>query len=152
MNLVTSETRDQSQMVPVRVMVVEDFEPFRVLIASCLKPPAFQVICETSDGLYAVQKAEELRPDLVIMDIGLETLNGIYAARRIRAAAGNSRILFFSAHSDPEVVRDALDAGATGFVDKADADELLAAVDAVLQGRRYLSRSVKGSDDWFRTS
>lgn len=128
-------------------MVAEDFEPFRVFISSLLKSPGFQIVCETSDGLDAVQRAEELRPDLVIMDVGLETLNGIYAARRIRSAAGHSRILFFTAHSDPELVRDALEAGAAGVVAKIDADELLAAVHAVLMGSRYLSKSMKGSDD-----
>lgn len=128
-------------------MVVEDFGPFRALIASLLKSPEFQIVCETSDGLYAVQKAEELRPDLVIMDVGLETLNGIYAARRIRSAADNSRILFFTAYTDPEIVRDALEAGAAGFVAKVDADELLTAVHTVLSGRRYLSKSVSESED-----
>ena len=69
----------------VRILIVDDFEPWRRFVLSVLrKRPELQVVCETSDGLEAVQKAEELRPDLILLDIGLPRLNGIEAARRIR--------------------------------------------------------------------
>ena len=69
----------------VRVLVVEDWEPFRRFLCSTLaKRPELQIIGEVSDGLEAVHKAEELQPDLILLDIGLPTLNGIGAARRIR--------------------------------------------------------------------
>ena len=69
----------------IRVLVVEDSEPFWKLICSTLgKRPELQIVGEVSDGLEAVQKAEELQPDLILLDIGLPTLGGIEAARRIR--------------------------------------------------------------------
>ena len=70
---------------PVRVLVVDDFEPFRRVVVSMLrKRPDLQIICEASDGSEAALKAEELQPDLILLDIGLPKLSGIEAARRIR--------------------------------------------------------------------
>jgi CheY-like chemotaxis protein len=78
----------------VRVLVIEDYEPFRRLICSTLRRrPELQIVGETADGLEAVQKAEELQPDLVVLDIGLPSLNGIEAARRIRKLSPESKIL-----------------------------------------------------------
>jgi len=99
-----------------------------------------QIIGEASDGLEAVQKAEQLQPDLVVLDIGLPRLNGIEAARRIRKLCPASAILFVSQESSGDVVREALSTGALGYVIKARAgSELVAAVEAVRQGRYFLS-------------
>ena len=69
----------------VRILVVDDFQPFHRFIRSMLQNnPELQVICEVCDGLAAVEKAQELRPDLILLDVGLPKLNGIEAARRIR--------------------------------------------------------------------
>src|SRR5882762_387129 len=69
----------------VRVLVVDDYEPFRRFVCSTLgKRPEWQIVGQASDGLEAVQKAEELQPDLIVLDLGLPTLHGIEAARRIR--------------------------------------------------------------------
>jgi CheY-like chemotaxis protein len=74
-----------SNMPSIRVLVVEDFEPFRRFICSVLaEGSGVQVVAEVSDGLEAVRQAEESQPDLILLDIGLPTLNGIKAARRIR--------------------------------------------------------------------
>jgi DNA-binding NarL/FixJ family response regulator len=95
--------------------------------------------------LEAVERAEELKPDLVLLDIGLPRVNGIEAGRRIRKISPNSKILFVSQESSADVVLEAFDLGAQGYLLKADAaDELLPAVDAVLQGRQYLSRRLPG--------
>jgi CheY-like chemotaxis protein len=76
----------------VRALVVDDFEPFRRFVASVLQElPAVQVICEVPDGLEAVQKAEELQPDLIVLDIGLPKLDGLEAARKIRKLSPNSK-------------------------------------------------------------
>ena len=130
----------------VRVLVVEDFEPFRQFIRSMLQNRReFQVICEVSDGPEAVQKAEELHPDLILLDIGLPTLNGIEAARRIRRVAPKSRILFLTQESSSDVVQEALSLGAAGYVLKIQAgSDLLAAMDAVLQGKQFVSSGVAG--------
>jgi DNA-binding NarL/FixJ family response regulator len=93
-----------------------------------------------SDGLQAVQKAEELRPDLVLLDIGLPKLNGIEAARRIRKVSRGSKILFVTQESSAEVVRECLRLGALGYVMKeCAARELLLALEAVCQGRQFVS-------------
>ena len=125
---------------PFGILVVDDFEPFRQFVRSKLQErPELQVICEVSDGLEAVQKAEELQPDLIVLNIGLPTLDGIEAARRIRKLSPKSQILFLSQESSADVVQKALSVG-EGHVFKARAgSELLAAVEAVLTGRQFVS-------------
>ena len=128
-------------MSPMRVLVVEDFAPFWQFIRSTLaERPDVQVIDEVADGLEAVQKAELLEPDLVLLDIGLPTLNGIEAARQIRKLAPACKIIFVSQESSSEVVEEALKLGAWGYVVKTRAaSDLLAAVDAFLEGRQFVS-------------
>jgi len=132
----------------VRVLLVEDFEPFRRFVVSILqKQPDLQIICEVSDGLEAVQKAEELQPDLVLLDIGLPNLNGIEAARRICKVSPKSKILFLSENRSLDIAEEALRVGAGGYVVKSDtAGELLPAVEAVLNGKRFVSASLAGND------
>ncbi len=127
-------------MSRVRVLVVEDFVPFRQFISSRLATRRdLQVICEVSDGLEAVQKAVELKPDLILLDIALPSLNGIEAARRIRTLAPESKIIFLSQESSPDVVQEAFSLGAQGYVVKAKAgSELLDAVDAVISGKKFI--------------
>jgi DNA-binding NarL/FixJ family response regulator len=121
--------------------LVDDFEPFRRLVASMLQQqPELQVVGHVPDGLEAVQKAKELQPDLILLDIGLPGLNGIDAARRIRCISPRSKILFLSENGSPDVAREALGTGARGYVLKSGlAGELLPAVEAVLLGRRFVS-------------
>jgi DNA-binding NarL/FixJ family response regulator len=136
-----------SPQAPTRILVVDDFEPFRSFVLSVFSEASeFEIICEVSDGLEAVQKAEELLPDLILLDIGLPRLNGIEAARQIRKLAPNSKILFLSQESSADVVREALSFGAMGYVVKADAgNELLPAVEAVRQGRQFVSSGSLGN-------
>jgi DNA-binding NarL/FixJ family response regulator len=133
-------------VTPVRVLVVDDSEPWRRFVCSTLgKRPELQVICEVSDGLVAVQKAEELQPDLIVLDIGLPTLNGMEGAGRILKLAPESKILILSQESSADVVQEALSVGALGYVVKAHAGtELLAAVDAVCQGKQFISKGIIG--------
>jgi DNA-binding NarL/FixJ family response regulator len=127
-------------MSSLRVLVVEDFAPFRQFICSTLaKRCDLQIICEVSDGLEAVQKADELKPDLILLDIGLPTLNGIEAARRIRKLAPESKIIFLSQESSADVVQEALSLGAWGYVVKIRAaSELLPAVQAVISEKQFV--------------
>jgi DNA-binding NarL/FixJ family response regulator len=127
-------------MLLLRVLVVEDFAPFRRFICSTLEKRAnLQVICEVSDGLEAVHKAEELKPDLILLDIGLPTLNGIDAARRIRKLAPESKIIFLTQESSPDIVQEALGLGAWGYVVKTKAaSELLAAVESVISEKQFV--------------
>src|SRR5258705_9035704 len=130
----------------VRVLVVDDYEPFRRLVCSTLeKRSELQIIGEAADGLEAVLKAEELQPDLIVLDIGLPTLNGFEAARRIRKLSPKSKILFVSQESSADVVQEALCLGALGYIAKTHAgSELLAAVEAVCQGRRFVGAGLAG--------
>jgi DNA-binding NarL/FixJ family response regulator len=125
----------------VRVLVVEDSEPFRKFISSTLgKRPELQIVGEVIDGLEAVQRAGELQPDLIVLDIGLPSLNGMEAARQIRKVSPESKILFLSQESSADVAQEGLCLGALGYVVKAHAgSELLIAVEAVLRGERFLS-------------
>jgi DNA-binding NarL/FixJ family response regulator len=125
----------------VRVLTVDDFEPWRRFVSSTLKNKTkFQVICEVGDGLDSVRKAEELQPDLVVLDIGLPRLNGIEAARQIRKVAPKSKVIFLTENDCPDIAAEALTTGASGYVVKSDAGrELLPAVEAVLQGRQFTS-------------
>ena len=130
----------------IRVLVVEDYESWRRYFSTLLpKNEGLQVIGEVSDGLEAVQKAEELQPDLILLDIGLPRLNGIEAARRIRRVSPASKILFVSENRSADVAEEALNTGAGGYVMKSDAEsELLPGIRAVLDGKRFISASLAG--------
>ena len=132
----------------IHILVVDDYEPIRRFLCSELSnQPRLQIISEASDGLEAVQMAQDLQPDLILLDVGLPTLNGIEAARRIRKLSPNSKILFVSQQSSPDLVQAALETGALGYVVKSDAGgELLPAVEAVLRGQRFVSSSLAGHD------
>lgn len=111
---------DDDRSAPaVRVLVVEDYAPFRRFIFSTLgKRPNLHIIGEAADGLEAAQKAEELQPDLILLDVGLPSLNGIEAARRIRRLSPKSKILLVSQESSLDVVEEAFNSGALGYVAK----------------------------------
>jgi DNA-binding NarL/FixJ family response regulator len=92
----------------VRIIVVEDFAPFRQFIFEMLATRRnLQMIGGVSDGLEAVQKAVELRPDLILLDIGLPSLNGIEVARQISKLAPESKIIFLTQESSADAVREA---------------------------------------------
>ena len=125
----------------IRVMIVEDFPAFRIFVRAKLEQRSeFQVICELSDGQEAVHKARELRPHLILLDIGLPTLNGIEAARRILCLVPESKIIFLSQETTPDIVQEAMRLGASGYVFKTHAEgDLLLAIGAVLSGKRFVS-------------
>jgi len=126
--------------------VVDDFEGWRRFVSSIVqKLPGWHVVREASDGLEAVQRAKELNPELILLDIGLPKLNGIEAARQIRKHAPHSKILFVSANDSLDIALEALNAGASGYVVKRDAgSELKRAVEALIQGKRFVSSSLRG--------
>lgn len=130
----------------VRILVVDDYEPWRDFIVNTLKKePGLQVIGKVSDGSAAVQQAHQLQPDLILLDIGLPTLNGIEAATRIRGSSPSSKILFVSENRAVDIVEKALSTGAGGYVIKSDAaGELLPAIKAVLEGKRFISARLTG--------
>ena len=112
--------------------------------------PEWQVIAEASDGLEAVEKAEGLKPDLILLDIGLPKLNGIEAARRIQQLSPSSKIIFLSQNNSLDIVTAALSSGARGYVRKTDVKrELLPAMDAVLSGEQFVSSALRGRETQF---
>jgi DNA-binding NarL/FixJ family response regulator len=125
----------------IRVMVVEDFLSFSQFVRLKLaQRPKLQVICEVSDGLEAVEKAEKLKPDLILLDMGLPTLNGFEVARRILDLAPESKIIFSSQESSTDIVQEAMRLGAWGYVFKTHAEaDMLVAIDAVLSGKQFIS-------------
>jgi DNA-binding NarL/FixJ family response regulator len=122
---------------PIRILVVDDFDPWRRYVLSLLETRAeFCVVAEVSDGLAAVQKAQELTPDLILLDIGLPGLNGIKAASCIHQVAPEATIIFVSNNSDTEMRQVALKCKAKGYVLKANVGkELLPVIDAAMSGR-----------------
>jgi DNA-binding NarL/FixJ family response regulator len=139
----------QIKTMSFRILVIEDYEPFRQLVCRELRQrPEFQVIGQASDGLQAVEQAESLQPDLILLDLGLPKLNGLEAARRIRVLAPGAKLLFVSQESSSDIVRETLRLGGQGYVHKVRAKtDLLPAIDAVLAGKRFVSRSLDYSED-----
>src|ERR1700751_1317590 len=105
-----------------RAIVVDDYEKWRRFVASTVRTyPDLQIVAEAEDGSEAVLKAQQLQPDLILLDIGLPTLNGIEVARRIRALSPNSKIVFVTQEFSAEVVQEAFRVGALGYVIKTQA-------------------------------
>ena len=129
----------------IRILVAEDFKDWRRQVLSLFQArPEWQVIAEASDGLEAVQKAKDLKPDLIVLDIGLPKLGGIEAAQQIRQLSPSSKIVFLSQNNDLHVVRAALST-AQGYVYKTDfRRDFLPAIQAVLRGQQFVSGSLKG--------
>ena len=128
----------------IRVLVVDDFQPWRRFALAALQRQAeMQVIGEAADGSIAVLKAEQLRPDLILLDIGLPGLNGIQAARQIRERSPRSKILFVTENNSSETAKLAFRSGGHGYVVKSRAgSELFPAIKAVLRGELFASASL----------
>ena len=104
------------------------------------RQPNLRIVGEAQNGIDAVERAEALQPDLILLDIGLPGLNGIEAAHRIRRLVPDARILFLTQETAAEIVGEAFDLGAWGYVIKAQAGkELLLAVEAILSGKKFVS-------------
>jgi DNA-binding NarL/FixJ family response regulator len=125
----------------VGVLVVDDYEPFRRFVRSTLETkPELIIVGYASDGAAAVRQAEKLKPQLILLDIGLPTLNGIEAARQIRQVAPESKIIFVTQESSAEMIQKAFRVGAMGYVMKSRAGtDLLHAIETVLSGKQFLS-------------
>jgi DNA-binding NarL/FixJ family response regulator len=131
-------------MNPLRILVADDHEIVRRGLVSLLKAhPGWEVCAEAEDGRQAVEKAKELRPDVVILDIGMPNLNGLEATRQMLRDNPQSKILILTITDADEIVRAVLDAGARGFVLKSDAvRDLLAAVEALVSNKTFFTSRV----------
>jgi two-component system response regulator NreC len=131
-------------MNPIRVLLADDHTLIRAgLRMVVVSQPDFTVVGEASDGREAVALAEQLKPDVVVMDIGMPSLNGIEACRQIHDSLPGSQVIMLSMHSDEGYVLRALKAGAKGYMlkDSAEAD-LASAIRAVTAGKSFFSPAV----------
>ena len=125
--------------------MVDDYEPWRRYVCSRLQErPGIQVVGEAANGFDAIRKANELEPDLILLDIQLPDINGIEVSSRIGHAIPGAKVLFATLNNERELVRAALSNGAYGLLLKADAgSELLPAIEMVLRGEKFVSRRVE---------
>jgi len=145
----------------VRILLVDDFQPFRLYISSLLqKRNDIQIVGEAADGIEAVERSRRLRPDLILLDVGLPKLNGIDSARQIRTASPESKIIFSSQETSIEIIEEALGTGAKGYIVKSDvATELMSALNLVIRGESFVGggcgtlrpeKSKQEEDSWGR--
>jgi DNA-binding NarL/FixJ family response regulator len=128
----------------LRILVADDHEVARKGVRSLLEEHAGWEVCgEAKDGREAVDMANQLKPDILLLDIGMPNLNGLDAARQILAIDGEARILILTIHDSEQVVREVLAAGARGFLLKSDAGrDLIAAVEALQNRRTFFTSKV----------
>jgi two-component system, NarL family, response regulator NreC len=131
-------------MKPVRILLADDHTVVRKGLRLLLESVAeFQVIADAADGRDAVSLAEQHRPDVVVMDVAMPTLNGIEAARQITAKLTSTAIVFLSMHGDESYVLRALKAGARAYLLKDSAEyDLIQAVKAVSEGKAFFSPAI----------
>ena len=130
----------------VKILLVDDHGLMREGLRAILSTTEnFEIVGEAEDGCTAVAAALDLRPDLVVMDVGLPHMNGIEACRRITKERPEAKVVALSTHSDKRYVLNMIAAGASGYVLKeAASEELIRAVEAVARGGHYLSPQITG--------
>jgi DNA-binding NarL/FixJ family response regulator len=130
--------------VRARVLLVDDYPPFLNFVSSLLRQQGdVEVIHEVQDGDEAVRQAQSLKPDLILLDVGLPTLNGIEAAQQIRKLVPDSKVVFLSNECSREIVEEALNLGARGYIQKVfAAKDIPVAIAAVVNGGRFLSSTL----------
>lgn len=135
----------------LRILLVDDHEIVRKgLRAIVERRTGWEVCGEAGDGQEALRRANELHPDLVIMDVMMPKLNGVESTRRIMAELPHTKIVMLSMHNSEELMKEALEAGARGYMVKGDVvNELAPAVQAVMKGRNFISPKVERSDSGF---
>ena len=127
-------------MTDVRILLADDHAMLRDGVRMILEShPGFEVVGTASDGIEAVELARSLRPDIAVLDVAMPDLNGLDATREIRAACPGTEVVILSMHENEDYLREALRAGAAGYVLKrAAAKELVGAIQAVKRGESYL--------------
>jgi DNA-binding NarL/FixJ family response regulator len=135
---------DSNMSGPARVILVEDHVVVRQGLRALLADePDIEIVGEASNGREALQRVQELQPDLALMDISMPSLNGIEATRQIRQQYPEVKIVILSMHTNEEFVFQVLQAGASGYVLKhSDSSEILMAIRAALAGGSFLSPQI----------
>jgi two-component system, NarL family, response regulator NreC len=132
--------------MPIRIVLADDHALVRQGIKSLLENQGMQIVAEASDGQEAVRQAQAQNPDVVVMDIGMPTLNGMDAARELGKCCPKIKPILLTQHDEDQYVSEALDAGVKGYVLKSQvASDLLLAIQQVLKGQVYLSPGISGA-------
>src|SRR5271167_2155486 len=128
-------------MKTVRILIADDHDLMRRGVRTLLEPhPGWEICGEATTGREAVAKAEELKPNIVILDISMPDLNGVDAAKRIKKASPDTEVLIFSAHYSDQLIREILDAGVRGYIVKSDSDrDLMVAVEALANHKPFFT-------------
>ncbi len=131
-------------MATIRLLVADDHEVIRRGVRSLLgTQPGWEVSGEAATGREAVEKAKQLKPDLVVLDITMPELDGLEATRQILEAVPKTKVLILTMHESEQVMSEVLKAGALGYVLKSDAaDNLVPAVKALIHGKPFFTSSV----------
>ena len=132
----------------VRILVVDDHPVVRHGLRTLLGGhPEWEIVDEAADGIEAVDKANRLKPDVVVLDITMPNMSGLEAWRLLANQAADSEVLMVTQHDSPHMLREALEAGARGYVVKSNASrDLLAAVEAVSQHLPFTALNGKSAD------
>jgi DNA-binding NarL/FixJ family response regulator len=128
-------------MKTLKILIADDHDVVRRGIRSLIESrPEWQVCDEAHSGREAVQKAEERKPDIVVLDISMPELNGLEAARRIQKVSPNSEILILSMHYSDQLIKEILDAGVRGFIVKSDSDrDLIIALETLANHKPFFT-------------
>lgn len=128
-------------MKTVRILIADDHDLMRRGVRTLLEPhPGWEICGEATTGREAVAKAEELKPNIVILDIGMPDLNGVDAAKRIKKASPDTEVLIFSAHYSDQLIREILEAGVRGYIVKSDSDrDLVIAVESLAKKKPFFT-------------
>jgi two-component system, NarL family, response regulator NreC len=141
-------------MSRLRILLADDHTVVRQGLRKILEDrPQWEVVAEAADGREAVRQAEEVKPDVAIVDVAMPLLNGIEAVRQIARKASGTRVLVLSMHNDEAYVTQMLRAGAAGYLLKEPADvDLVQAVEAVAAGKSFFSPAIARviADDYVR--
>lgn len=127
----------------MRILIVDDHEAVRKGIRSLLSATHYQILGEAADGEEAIEKAVHLKPHVILMDVSMPRLNGLDATRRIAGLLPEAAVIIVSQHESDELVRQAVRAGAKGYVTKASlGKELFPALLAIEEGRHFFPQSM----------
>jgi two-component system, NarL family, response regulator NreC len=132
--------------MPIRLLLADDHALVRQSLKTLLEDEGFQVVGEASDGQSALELARSLKPDIVVMDIGMPTRNGLDAARAIRLSCPETKIIVVTQHEEEGFIAAAVEVGVKGYILKSQtATELIDAIRLVWRGEVYLSPSISAT-------
>lgn len=135
-------------MAAIRVVLADDHHAVLAEVRQELGEE-FEIVASVEDGVQAIDAVRRLDPDVLILDISMPVLNGLQAASRLQAANCRTKIVFLTIHEDPDFLKAALSAGASGYVTKSRLSDLGPAIREALQGNTFVSQTVK---DWMPES